>query len=247
MDRSRLEQLVDVQVNALDPDGGLHRVRVLPVSLACPAWVRVSPRPGLAGLFGRLVRPPRKRYQQCPPPRRAVSAVLGRGTVDTRPRGRWGQEVGGSVLLTNHVLSGALIGALARRPVPAFAAGVASHFVLDAVPHWGDWGSQRRFMQVAVPDGLVSLAVMGALTAASPPGRRAAVLAGMAGAALPDVDKPDQRVVRLLALPGGRGPFSRAHPGRVVRPRPGRAGGGRAVRHRRARRRSAARRRRRPR
>jgi hypothetical protein len=31
---------------------------------------------------------------------------------------------------------------------------------------------------------------MGALTAASPPGRRAAVLAGMTGAALPDADKP---------------------------------------------------------
>ena len=94
------------------------------------------------------------------------------------------------MLLTNHVLSGALIGALARRPVPAFAAGVASHFVLDAIPHWGDWSSQRQFMRVAVPDGVVSLAVMGALTAASPPGRRAAVLAGMTGAALPDADKP---------------------------------------------------------
>ena len=94
------------------------------------------------------------------------------------------------MLLTNHVLSGALIGVLARRPAPAFAAGVASHFVLDAIPHWGDWGSRRRFMRVAVPDGLASLAVMGALTAASPPGRRAAVLAGMTGAALPDADKP---------------------------------------------------------
>ena len=94
------------------------------------------------------------------------------------------------MLLTNHVLSGALIGALARRPAPAFAVGVASHFVLDAIPHWGDWSSQRQFMRVAVPDGLVSLAVMGALTAASPPGRRAAVLAGMTGAALPDADKP---------------------------------------------------------
>jgi len=94
------------------------------------------------------------------------------------------------VLLTNHVLSGALIGALARRPLTAFAAGVASHFVLDAVPHWGDWGSRRRFLQVAVPDGLVSLAVMGAFAAASPADRRLAVLAGMTGAALPDADKP---------------------------------------------------------
>jgi hypothetical protein len=94
------------------------------------------------------------------------------------------------VLLINHVLSGALIGVLARRPLTAFAAGAASHFVLDAVPHWGDWGSRRRFLQVAVPDGLVSLAVMGAFAAASPADRRLAVLAGMTGAALPDADKP---------------------------------------------------------
>ena len=94
------------------------------------------------------------------------------------------------VLLTNHVLSGALIGAVVRRPVPAFAAGMASHFLLDAVPHWGDWGSIRRFLQVAVPDGLISLAAMGTLAALAPAERRPAVLAGMIGAALPDVDKP---------------------------------------------------------
>ena len=94
------------------------------------------------------------------------------------------------MLLTNHVLSGALIGALSRRQLSAFALGVASHFVLDAVPHWGDWGSQRWFLRVAVPDGLVSLATMGAIAAATPSDRRLAVLAGMAGAALPDIDKP---------------------------------------------------------
>lgn len=94
------------------------------------------------------------------------------------------------MLLTNHVLSGALIGALARRPQSAFAAGVASHFALDAVPHWGKWGSRRRFLQVAVPDGLLSLAAMGAFAAAARPDRRLAMLAGMTGAALPDLDKP---------------------------------------------------------
>lgn len=94
------------------------------------------------------------------------------------------------MLLTNHVLSGALIGALARRPVPAFAMGVASHFALDAVPHWGDWGSRRRFLRVAVCDGLISLAAAGAVAAISPADRRPAVVAGMAGAALPDLDKP---------------------------------------------------------
>ena len=94
------------------------------------------------------------------------------------------------MLLTNHVLSGALIGALVRKPVPAFVAGATSHFVLDAMPHWGKWGSHRRFLRVAVPDGLISLATMGAFAAVSPPDRRMAVLAGMTGAALPDLDKP---------------------------------------------------------
>jgi hypothetical protein len=106
------------------------------------------------------------------------------------------------VLLTNHVLSGALIGALTRRPLPAFAAGVASHFVLDAVPHWGKLG-WRQFLRVAVADGLISLAVAGALTAASPSARRHAVLAGMAGAAIPDLDKPAK-------LWFGRSPFPAA-------------------------------------
>ncbi len=94
------------------------------------------------------------------------------------------------MLLTNHVLSGALIGALVRHPLPAFAAGVASHFVLDAMPHWGQWGSRRRFLRVAMTDGLTGLAAMGAFAAVSPPDRRLAVVAGMAGAALPDLDKP---------------------------------------------------------
>jgi hypothetical protein len=123
------------------------------------------------------------------------------------------------VLLTNHVLSGALIGALSRRPLPAFAAGVASHFVLDAVPHWGEWVSIRQFLRVAVADGLVSLAAMGTLAALAPAERRPAVVAGMTGAALPDIDKP-----ALLFL--GRSPFpaavDRFH-GRIQREAPDRA------------------------
>ena len=123
------------------------------------------------------------------------------------------------MLLTNHVLSGALIGALVRRPVPAFAVGVASHFVLDAMPHWGKWRSRRHFMRVAVPDGLISLAAMGALAALSPAERRAAVVAGMAGAALPDLDKP-------AFVYFGRSPFPRAvnrFHSRIQREAPGRA------------------------
>ena len=104
------------------------------------------------------------------------------------------------MLVTNHVLSGVVIGAAVRRPAGAFALGVASHFALDAVPHWGKFASGRAYLRVAVPDGLVGLAVMGTMTALAPRGSRVAVLAGMAGAALPDLDKPS-----LLFF--GRSPF----------------------------------------
>ncbi len=123
------------------------------------------------------------------------------------------------MLLTYHVLSGALIGALARRPVPAFAVGVASHFVLDTLPHWGDWGSPRRFLQVAVPDGLISLAAMGAVTALTPAARRPAVLAGMIGAAVPDIEKPTTLFFGWSPFPGA---LDRFH-GRIQREASGRA------------------------
>src|ERR1700733_6423721 len=95
------------------------------------------------------------------------------------------------MLVTNHVLSGAVIGAASRRrPGPAFTLGVLSHFALDAAPHWGKWRGRPSFMEVAVTDGLLGLAVMGTMTALAPRDARLAVLAGMAGAALPDLDKP---------------------------------------------------------
>lgn len=99
--------------------------------------------------------------------------------------------------MTNHVLSGAVIGAAVRRPVPALVTGIASHFVLDSLPHWGKWDSDLHFFGVAVADGLAGLGAMGVVTRAvlrSPGSGRgtfvASVVLGMAGAALPDMDKP---------------------------------------------------------
>jgi hypothetical protein len=107
------------------------------------------------------------------------------------------------MLVTNHVLCGAVIGAASRRrPASAFALGVLSHFALDAAPHWGRWHGPPTFMQVAVPDGLAGLAAMGTITALAPRDARLAVLAGMAGAALPDLDKPSTVFF-------GRSPFPR--------------------------------------
>ena len=91
------------------------------------------------------------------------------------------------MLITNHVLSGALVGWAAPGPVSAFGLGLASHFALDTVPHWGD---DRIFLQVAVPDGLVGLAAMAQVARRTPKDRRVPVVAGMLGACLPDTDKP---------------------------------------------------------
>ena len=103
------------------------------------------------------------------------------------------------MLITNHVVAGAVIGAVAPGPASAFALGIASHVAMDSLPHWGhdDYGV---FIKVAVVDGLVGLATLATLARAASPDRRAAVVAGMLGACLPDADKPS-------TLFFGRSPF----------------------------------------
>lgn len=108
----------------------------------------------------------------------------------------------GGVLVTNHVLSGAILGAACPGPLSAFAVGVASHFALDAIPHWGDVDFDEM-VPIGVRDGLVGLAAMAVLYARARPRRRTRVLAGMAGAAFPDLDKPSM-------LFFGRSPFPTA-------------------------------------
>jgi hypothetical protein len=103
------------------------------------------------------------------------------------------------VLITNHVVAGAVVGALAPGPASAFALGVASHVAMDALPHWGH-PDYEVFIKVAVVDGLVGLATLAALARAASPDRRAGVVAGMLGACLPDADKPS-----ILFF--GRSPF----------------------------------------
>lgn len=109
------------------------------------------------------------------------------------------------MFVTNHVLSGALIGRmLARRPVAAFAVGVVSHLALDAVPHWGcdvrQPGAADRFVVVAKRDGVLGLTVMAGVTLAAAKQARPATVAAMAGAALLDLDKP-------MLYFAGRNPF----------------------------------------
>jgi hypothetical protein len=99
------------------------------------------------------------------------------------------------MFVTNHVLSGVLIGRpMERRPVAAFLAGVGSHLLLDAMPHWGcdlaGVDGPERFLRVAKRDGLLGLTTMAVATFAVDRRARTATVAAMAGAVLLDLDKP---------------------------------------------------------
>ena len=114
----------------------------------------------------------------------------------------------GGVLVTNHVLAGAAIGALVKRPLPALAVGVVSHLAMDRIPHWGLSHEDRQgdpmknptFLRVAYRDGFAGLAAMGAAFGLAR-GRRVPVLAGMVGAALLDLDKPSRHFFGMSPFP----------------------------------------------
>jgi len=117
------------------------------------------------------------------------------------------------VLVSNHVLAGAAIGALARRrPALAFVAGLASHLLLDGCPHWGmplDTDEDyRAFLRVARCDGCCGLALMGAAAATAGRGSRTAVLAAMTGSVLLDLDKPVRHFFGIEVFPA---PLQRFH------------------------------------
>lgn len=110
------------------------------------------------------------------------------------------------MLITNHVLSGAVIGLVTPDATGAFGRGFVSHFVLDAVPHFGV--DADHLMRVAVPDGLVGLAAIAAIARVTPRRRLLPVLAGVAGACVPDLDKPGLQFFGASPFPPW---FDRAH------------------------------------
>ena len=99
------------------------------------------------------------------------------------------------MFVTNHVLSGVVVGRLLERhPVAAFVVGVGSHLALDMVPHWG-CGADRAldddlFLRYAKRDGVLGLASAACAIGAVPGRARPATVAAIAGAVLLDMDKP---------------------------------------------------------
>jgi hypothetical protein len=92
------------------------------------------------------------------------------------------------VLISNHVLAGALIGRQTRWAPTAFALGFASHLAMDALPHWGV-NDDRVYVRVARIDGVVGLALIGAALLTAQPRDRLPVAAAIFGACLPDTEQ----------------------------------------------------------
>ncbi len=98
------------------------------------------------------------------------------------------------MLVTSHALAGRIIGRLLPgRPLAAFAVGAVSHLVMDTCPHWSPAegnDSHEVFLRVARRDGVAGLAAVALSVATTPAAERAAVVAGVAGAVILDLDKP---------------------------------------------------------
>ena len=106
------------------------------------------------------------------------------------------------MFITNHVLAGAIAGSVFRtHPVAAFSLGFATHVAMDMTPHWGNPQIGRDgFYAVAKRDGFLGLAAVALVTVAGVPPRRA-LIAGMAGAAILDSDKPGEFFFGVNPLP----------------------------------------------
>lgn len=63
---------------------------------------------------------------------------------------------------SNHVLTGVLVATALKEPILALPAALASHFVIDSLPHWNYWlPNQRQFKRWAIyADMILSLALL---------------------------------------------------------------------------------------
>lgn len=107
------------------------------------------------------------------------------------------------MLVLPHVATGAAIGALVGDPFIVLPVAVASHFVLDSIPHWQEtmapyhptWKTYLRIpIDIGLAVGLVVYAVH------IQPGNMPAILLGALFASIPDLDVI---TVKLPALQKG--------------------------------------------
>lgn len=113
---------------------------------------------------------------------------------------------------SNHVVAGALIGAVVVQPAVAVPVALASHFVMDALPHYGDNNQNswlnRNFRYVLAIDGLVMLSFIVAILTMQPSNWPLLLLCAFV-AVLPDAIWLPHYLADMRGNPIQPGPFAR--------------------------------------
>lgn len=114
------------------------------------------------------------------------------------------------MLVTAHFLVGAALGIVSRSPKKAFPIGFASHFVLDAIPHWGVSSTRKGYLRVAAIDGISIVCLSVASLKFLPDDVKYPAFAGGLGAVFPDFDKPSVLFFNKDPFPNVMGKFHRS-------------------------------------
>jgi hypothetical protein len=113
---------------------------------------------------------------------------------------------------SNHVVAGALIATAVVQPAMAIPAALASHFVMDALPHYGDNNQNswlnRNFRFVLAIDGLIMLSFFAAIAIMQPTSWPLLLLCAFA-AVLPDAIWLPHYIADMRGQPIQPGPFAR--------------------------------------
>lgn len=83
---------------------------------------------------------------------------------------------------TNHVITGALIGSVAGTPLLAIPLAVMSHFLLDALPHYGDphlAKNEKRFHRIIIVDTVLVVSFLTAVLVTRPTHWLMMIIAGL--------------------------------------------------------------------
>ena len=94
------------------------------------------------------------------------------------------------MLATNHVLAGALLGSAITSPYLLIPTALASHVVMDLVPHWGKFPNEKYYHRVAKLDGILLLLLLPIILFFAPSEKRFLIFIGAFAALFFDFDKP---------------------------------------------------------
>ena len=93
------------------------------------------------------------------------------------------------MLATNHVLAGVILGSATSSPYILIPTALASHVIMDIIPHWGKFPNENFYHRVAKLDGLTLLLILPIIIYFAP-NDKLMIFIGAFSALFFDFDKP---------------------------------------------------------